>query len=145
MRFVSSIDIDAPPALVWQIWSAVERWPEWTASVTRVQPLAPGPLAVGLRARVEQPKLRPAEWLVTELHPGRSFVWVSNSPGLRATATHEVQPRGADSRAISTLDFAGPIGWLVGRVYGSLTQRYMDMEGAGLKARSEQRTQRSAP
>jgi uncharacterized membrane protein len=140
MRFTSSIDIDAPAALVWEIWSDVERWPQWTASVSRVRPLAPGPLAVGLRARVEQPKLRPAEWLVTELDPGRKFVWVSSSPGLRATATHDVEPRGAGSRAISTMTFAGPLGWLVGRVWGSLTQRYMEMEGAGLKARSELRT-----
>jgi uncharacterized membrane protein len=139
MRFISSIDIDAPPSVVWEIWSDIERWPEWTASVSRVQPLEPGPLAVGLRARVEQPKLRPAEWRVTEVVPGRRFVWISSSPGLRATATHDVEPRGAGSRAISTITFAGPIGWLVGRVWGSLTQGYMDMEGEGLKARSERR------
>jgi hypothetical protein len=144
VRFTSSIDIDAPPAVVWEVWSDIDRWPEWTASVSRVQPLAPGPLAVGLRARVEQPKLRPAEWQVTALDPGRSFVWVSRSPGLLATATHLVEPRGAGSRAVSTIDFAGPIGWLVGRFWGSLTQRYMDMEGAGLKARSEERVARRA-
>jgi uncharacterized membrane protein len=139
VRFTSSIDIDAPPARVWEIWSDVERWPQWTASVSRVQWLESGPLAVGRRARVEQPKLRPAQWLVTELEPGRRFVWVSKSPGLRATATHEVEPRGAGSRAVSTILFAGPIGWLVARVWGSLTQRYMDLEGEGLKARSEGR------
>jgi uncharacterized membrane protein len=144
VRFTSSIDIDAPPAVVWEVWSDIERWPEWTASVSRVQPLAPGPLAVGLRARVEQPKLRPAEWQVTALDPGRSFVWMSRGPGLLATATHLVEPRGAGSRAVSTIAFAGPIGWLVGRIWGSLTQRYMEMEGAGLKTRSEQRGARRA-
>jgi uncharacterized membrane protein len=144
MRLSSTTDIDAPAHLVWAIWTDVARWPEWTASVSRVEPLTPGPLAIGSRARIEQPRLRPAEWLVTELDPGRSFVWVSNSPGVRVTAAHDVEPRGAGSRAVSSITFAGPIGWLVGRVWGSLTQRYMDLEGAGLKARSEQRVARRA-
>jgi uncharacterized protein YndB with AHSA1/START domain len=138
MRFSSSIDIDAPPQVVWAVWSDIERWPEWTASMSRVEPLGIAPLlAVGLRARVEQPKLRPAEWSVTEVDDGRRFVLVSKSPGLRVTATHDVEPRGAGSCAVSTVEFGGLIGPLVGWLTRSLTQRYMAMEGEGLKARSE--------
>ena len=37
---------------VWAVMSDIERWHEWTASITGIQKLEPGPLAVGLRARV---------------------------------------------------------------------------------------------
>jgi len=56
MHFTDSIDIQAPTEVVWAVWSDIERWPEWTASVARVERLDPGALAVGLRARIHQPK-----------------------------------------------------------------------------------------
>ena len=37
--FSTTIDIDAPPARVWQVMSDVERWHEWTPSITSIQRL----------------------------------------------------------------------------------------------------------
>jgi len=70
-----SVAIHAPPEWVWQVISDVERWPEWTASVTHVKLQTPGPLALGSRARVKQPKFPAAVWRVTALTPGQSFTW----------------------------------------------------------------------
>ncbi len=47
----------------------VERWPEWAPTVTAVRPLDDGPLAVGSRVRVEQPRIPPTVYVVTELKP----------------------------------------------------------------------------
>lgn len=135
--FSVKVDIGAPPARVWDVMSDVARWHEWTASITKVHRLGSGPFAVGSRALVRQPSLPPALWTVTEFEPGRRFVWVSVAPGLRVAGIHDVAP--AAGGAVATLGieitglFAGP--WA--RLTTAITERYIGLEAAGLKARSE--------
>ena len=138
MRLSRTIEIHAPPEVVWNVWRDVERWPEWTASVTRVEPLENGPFAIGYRALVLQPKLPRAVWRVTELEEGRRFTWIYTSPGVRLTASHRVEPSGSGTRADSFVEFSGPFGGLVGRLARATTERYLTMEAEGLKARSEE-------
>src|SRR5689334_18153504 len=128
MKFTHSIDIQAPPRIVWAIWSDIERWSEWTASITKIQKLAPGPLAVGLRACVRQPKLPVAVWRVTELEENRGFTWFSTSLGARVTGIHTIEPRADGTRATMTLIFAGPIAIVFGWLSRSLTLRYLQLE-----------------
>jgi uncharacterized protein YndB with AHSA1/START domain len=137
MRFVRTVGIQAAPAQVWQVMSDVEAWPSWTASVTSVHLLDAGPLRVGARAVVRQPRLPVATWRVTDLVPGPSFTWVARGPGLRTTGRHEVVPDGDWSTATLTLDQEGPLGGLVGRLTRDLTERYLALEADGLKRRSE--------
>jgi uncharacterized protein YndB with AHSA1/START domain len=138
MHIERSIDIAAPPALVWSIFIDVERWHEWTASITSVTRLDQGPLAVGSRARVLQPLIRPAVFEVTEFTPGRSFAWSTSNGGVRALANHVVEPAPGGTRATISLDFQGfPLvflGWWV----RWLTDRYFTMETEGLKRRAEE-------
>ena len=56
MQFETTVQIDASPQSVWEVMTDVERWPEWTTSVQRVERLDDGPLRVGSRARLKQPK-----------------------------------------------------------------------------------------
>ena len=133
----TSVEISAPPERVWAVMSDIERWPEWTASVTRVERLDPGPLAVGQRARIRQPRLLPAVWQVTALEPGRGFTWVSRSPGVRVTGRHRVEAAPGGSCAHLTVRFEGLLARLVARLTGALTTRYLGLEARGLKERSE--------
>jgi uncharacterized protein YndB with AHSA1/START domain len=135
--FSISVDIQAPPPRVWAAMADVERWPEWTASVHSVERLDPGPLAVGSRARIRQPRLPPALWEVVAVDEGRSFTWVSRGPGVRVTARHEVEPAAGGSRATLSLRFDGPFGGLLARVTSGINRRYLGMESSGLKRRSE--------
>ena len=130
------IEIAAPSERVWTVIADVERWHEWTPSITSIR-LLDGPMAVGARAEVRQPKLPPLVWRVTALEPGRFFDWEVRSPGAHTVGSHRVEPRVSGSLATLSLVQSGPIGWLVGRMMLDLTREYVSMEAAGLKKRSE--------
>ncbi len=133
-HFSISIEIPASPDRVWAVMRDVERWPEWTSTVTSVRRADPGPLGVGSRARIRQPKLLPATWEVTELDEGaRCFTWVTRSPGVQVTARHLVEASGAGSRATLSIQFSGLLGAVVGRLTRSLNERYLAIEAKGLK------------
>lgn len=115
----------------------VERWHEWTASITSIERLDEGPLKVGAGARVRQPKLLPARFEVTVLEEGRGFNWQTRSPGVTAVGQHWIEPIDAGSRVTLSVVYGGALGWLVARAYANLTRRYLAMEAEGLKRRSE--------
>ncbi len=138
LEFVRTFDIDAPPEGVWAVMSDGERWPEWTASVTSVRRLDEGPLRVGSRAVIRQPRFPPAVWTVTTLEPGRRFVWRSGLSGMWVYGDHAVAPLGTGSRATLRLFYDGLLARLMGRMTRGITNRYLDLEAAGLKRRSEE-------
>jgi len=75
MAFTTSVEIDAPPARVWDILVDVGRWPDWTDSMSHIELLDAPELAQGSRARIRQPRLPAAVWTVTEFEAGRRFTW----------------------------------------------------------------------
>jgi hypothetical protein len=134
----SSIDIQAPPSVVWSIVSDVEHWPNWTPTVTRLTKLTPGPLAVGMAARIIQPKLPPAIWRVTEIHDGHDFTWVNERLGVKVFGSHVVEPLpDGGTRATVSVRFTGFLSPIVARLARRLNEDYLDLEAKGLKARSE--------
>jgi uncharacterized protein YndB with AHSA1/START domain len=136
-HFHITVEIQAPPQLVWAVLFDIECWPAWTPTVTNVRLLDPGPPAVGTRALVRQPKLPPAQWQITELEDGRSFAWITRAPGVLVTARHWVEGAANGSRATLSLDFSGPLGLLVARLTRGLNTRYLALEAQGLKKRAE--------
>ena len=73
----------------------LERWPEWTASVTSVELLDEPPFDVGSHARIRQPRLPVAVWTVTAFEPEHSFEWQTVVPGVRTVAGHRVEATGS--------------------------------------------------
>jgi uncharacterized protein YndB with AHSA1/START domain len=138
MNTVCSVEIDAEAPLVWRVFSDVERWPEWTASVTRLEALSGPGLAVGNRFAIKQPRMPRLVWEVTEVSPGTSWTWVQRSPGGSTVARHEVLPQpGGHTVVRQELEQRGVFGALVGRLMRGMTKRYLQLEAAGLKAASE--------
>jgi len=138
MKLSMSTEVDAPVEKVWSVICDVERWPEWTASMLKVDRLDAGLLAVGSRARVRQPKLPVAVWQVTALEPGRFFTWQAKGPGLLTVAGHEAEPlENGRTRATLWIDQRGPLAAITGRFWDKLTREYVTTELAGLKKRSE--------
>lgn len=133
-----SVDIDAPPDMVWSVLADVERWPEWTISMISVTRIDDGPLTVGSKARVEQPKLRTAVWEVTDLDAPHSFTWVSRSPGILTTAGHLLRPSAHDGTTVTlSAAMTGILAPLVRRMLGTRVERYVHAEAKGLKRRCE--------
>ena len=138
MNTDSSVEIEAPGCVVWQVFSDVERWPEWTASVQRVDALDGPGLGVCKRFAIKQPRMPRLVWEVTELVDGESWSWVQRSPAGSALARHEVIQL-PDGRTLvrQEIEQRGFTGAVVGRLMARMTRRYLELEARGLKARSE--------
>ncbi|WP_421733702.1 SRPBCC family protein [Cellulomonas sp.] len=135
-----AVTIAASPERVWAVVVDVERWPERIPTVDSVERLDDGPLAVGSRTRLQQPRLSPAVWTVTELVDGSSYTWESRSPGVTITASHVVERHTEGSRLTLALTVSGPlsgVGWLMTR---SLTRRYVETEAASISRAAESAT-----
>jgi uncharacterized protein len=129
--------IRAPHEVAWEVMQDVERWHEWTESISRIEILDGKPFGPGSRVRIVQPGLQSFDWTVTEYAEGRSFTWCASGPGLRLQASHTLVPAGEGCFADLRLTFGGPLGQFVGWLGGKVTRKYMQMEAEGLQARSE--------
>jgi carbon monoxide dehydrogenase subunit G len=139
MTLEKEISIAASAEDVWTILSDVERWYEWTPSIRSILLLDPKPLHLGSRALIEQPKLPRATWEVTEIDPGRGFVWQTRSIGALTVGEHWITPE-ADGRVRVTLRVrqTGVLAWVFQRWIERITREYLAIEANGLKRRCEQ-------
>ena len=135
--FSISTDIDAPAERVYEVMADIERWHEWTPSVTSIKRLDAGSFIAGSRALIRQPNFPPALWTVTAADGKRSFTWLNRAPGIKVTAHHSVDTVGRVSRATLALRYEGFFGGLLARLTRGITNRYLRMEANGLKKRSE--------
>jgi uncharacterized membrane protein len=138
MKLEHSLAIDAPAARVWDILADVARWPEWTASIDRVERLDGGELGLGCRVRIKQPRFPAVVWQVTEWDADSAFVWESKSPGARTVASHRIvtNPGGGVTVRLA-LDQTGPLFTLLGWLTSGISRRYLGLEAEGLKRRAE--------
>jgi uncharacterized membrane protein len=133
VEFTHTLYVPAPVQRLQAAFVDIEDWPNWTPSITSVRRLdAGGPLAVGSRAEVRQPKLPRAVWTVTRIAEG-AMVWESTAPGVRTIGEHLAVPEGDGARLTLRLTQEGPLGWLIGRLYGGLTGRYLALEAEGFR------------
>jgi len=133
--FATTRHIDAPASDVWEVLSDVARWPEWTPTVDNVELLDVGPVRVGSRARIRQPKLPQAVWVVTEIEEGRSFTWEAKGPGMKTIGRHEVVPDGAGAKVMLSIEQTGPMGVVAAILWRKLTQHYVELEARSLDRR----------
>ena len=144
MRVEHTIRIEAPPERVWEVTRDVERWPEWTPTVTSVGLVGEGPFGLGSVARIRQPLQPESEWVVTEYAEGRRFAWETRRRGLRMTGTHDLSAEGSGTRNTLSLDAGGVLAALLWPVLRLAIRRALADENRGLKARCEQ-TARDRP
>jgi len=137
MRWESSVLIDAPASLVWQLTIDVANWPSFTPTVRRVERLDDGPMRVGSTARIKQPGQTSAVWTVTRVVPEREFTWQTRRMGLTMVGSHALTTVGSQCRNTLSIDVAGPGSRLFGLMFGGLLGTSLQTENAGFKARAE--------
>src|SRR5436309_950529 len=109
--------------------------------MTTVQHLDRAGLSLNARVHIKQPRLPPLIWRVTALEPGRSFDWITNSPGSTAVGRHHIRARDGGSVVTLSLAQTGLLGSAVGRLLGKPSRRYVELEAQGLKRRAEARVE----
>ena len=137
MRVEHVIEIDATPPVVWAVTVDVERWPEWTPTMTSVEREDDGPLRVGSRARIEQPGLPQAVWTVTELRDGERFTWETRVRGMNLVATHELAAAEGGTRNALRVQVEGFLARLFWLIIRRSLRRALAQENEGLKRRCE--------
>jgi uncharacterized protein YndB with AHSA1/START domain len=136
--FRYTVEVFASPQRVWETLVDVERWPEWTPTVTRAERLEPGPLALGSRTKLWQPQLMTTAWRVTALDSNAGvFIWETSRPGVKVIATHRVEPTQGGVRLSLALEYKGILGGLMAIQLKDLNWDYLTKEAQGLKARCE--------
>jgi uncharacterized membrane protein len=132
------VEILAPPERVWAVLLDVERWPDWTPTVTSAKRLDDGPLAVGSQTKLVQPKLAPAIWRVTELDERKGlFVWATSRPGITVMGSHLIERSANGSRLTDELRYSGLLGPFMAMLLKKLNREYLAAEAQGLKRRCE--------
>lgn len=148
----ASIDIDAPPELVYDLIADVTAMPEWAVETDRCRWLggASGP-AVGARFRGRN-RHRGRRWsttcTVTAAEPGRRFAFDVGGLGLRtAQWEYVIEPRGGGCRVTESTRPLVPAAvvkasnWLLGvRDRNAHNRANIERTLAGLKRHAEART-----
>lgn len=134
------VTVEAGPEVVWAVFTDVQAWPSWTASVSRIEPLDGAGLAVGKRFRISQPRLPVLVWTVTEVSSGRSWRWETTSVGAKTSATHTLASTSEGHTVVTQrLEQSGWLGRPAAALTRGLTRRYLQLEADGLKRTSEHR------
>lgn len=137
MEHCVSATASAAPSDVWRLFTDPEQWPELIQSITSLRRLDSGPLAVGSEVQLKQPAFPPTRWRVTEMRPGRSFVWESASGGMTTVGGHIVEPHGDGSLITLTLRTRGPLSGLMSALLSRRSLRYITMELDGFRRAAE--------
>jgi uncharacterized protein YndB with AHSA1/START domain len=138
MTVTHSVLIAAPQEIVWRVTEDVERWPEWTPSVSAVTRKDRDSLAPGSRVMIKQPGQPESEWVVTELVAGQRFSWETRRAGLHMVATHELIPAGEGTRNVLTVHTRGFLAMLLWPILRIAIPRALALENGGLKKRCEE-------
>lgn len=137
MKIEHAIEIAAPVSRVWQLTTDVEAWPSFTPTMTKVERLDEGVLAVGSRAQIEQPGQAPRVWTVTELEPERRFAWATRALGVSMVATHDLAPTDNGTRNSIAVHLPGLLGGFLGILLRRPLGKALAAENEGFRAAAE--------
>lgn len=136
-RWEHHIEIEAPPARVWNVLADVGKWPEWTDSILSVEDVSPE-FALGGTAVVHARGTPKSKYTVTRWEPGVGFDWETKARGARAIAGHWIAGAGEGHSSVTlAVELPGLMAALFKPFIGRGIKENIRTEAAGLKRRSE--------
>lgn len=100
-------DTDAAPEAVFALWADVEGWPAWDASL--IATALDGPFAAGTTGTLRPHGMPgPIAFALTAVEPGTGFADETRLGPLVLRFEHRVEPRGAGSRIVVSVEAEGP-------------------------------------
>ncbi len=132
-----TIEISAPVDRVWAMTLDVESWPEFSPTMTTIERLETGPIAVGSTARVKQPGQGAKIWTVSALDEERTFAWQTKFMGTTMTGGHHLAPTTTGTQQRLTIDIDGPLASVVGALLGRPLRKAIAAENKGFAAAAE--------
>jgi hypothetical protein len=132
----ASLETSAPPDRVWQIWSAVNSWPEWNPDMKASH--IDGPLKLGATGNIDTRSGGKHDVVVTHFEQGRSFELESTAlPGTKMGIRVTITPSGSGSRITQGFEPRGLLAPIVGPMMGGAILKTFNSVLNGLKARVE--------
>lgn len=128
--------IRAPRALVWEVLTAIEGWPQWNPDVTRAE--LRGPLAPGTAFRWKAGGL-PITSTLEEVVPERRLVWTGRTMSIRAVHVWTFEAREEGTFARTAESFEGLIVRLLAAPMRRMLASSLEKGLAALKAECERR------
>jgi hypothetical protein len=136
----TTFDVDAPAGRVWEVLTALDRYPEWNPQIPRIT----GTVAPGERIAMQLalPGQRPMNLTATieEAKPDVLLTWRGHvfTPRLfEGYRRFEIEPVTGRARVTHVEDVHGVLAPLFGLALGSRVQASHDALNAALKARAE--------
>jgi polyketide cyclase/dehydrase/lipid transport protein len=132
----ASLETSASPDRVWQVWSDVDRWPEWNPDMKASH--IDGPLKVGATGNIDTRSGGKHDVVVTHYEQGRSFELESTAlPGTKMAIRATIAPSGSGSRITQGFEPRGLLAPIVGPMMGSAILKTFNSVLNGLKQKVE--------
>jgi len=118
MRFSSSVEINAPVEKVWALVDRLEEWPQWMASIKKIERVSEGPLTVGSQLSVTAKVSRLTVNLlmtIIEFVPERSVVMQGRALGTNLTRFYFFEPVNGKTKITIGGEVSGLLAWMARR------------------------------
>jgi uncharacterized protein YndB with AHSA1/START domain len=132
----ASLETSAPPDKVWQVWSDINRWPEWNPDMKASR--LNGPLKLGATGNIDTRSGGKHDVVVTQFEQGRLFELESTAlPGTKMAIRATIAPTGSGSRITQGFEPRGLLAPIVGPMMGGQILKTFSAVLGGLKQRVE--------
>ena len=120
---------------MWKVLADVQKWPEWTPTMTSVRALGSAGLVQGNTFEVKQPGLAKTVFTVEACEEGTAFAWSTRSAGVSTIADHVLSDTSDGGTRIElSIRMSGPGVGLLWVLLGRKVRSFVDTEAESLAA-----------